>query len=180
MNPLVLMAVENGGQIQQIAQTFGVDWPQLIAQIVSFSIVCFLLQRFAYKPVLNMLEQRRKQIEEGVANTKKIADELAHAETRRQEILAQTNEQIDKLLDEARTAAARVKDEETQKAIASAEQIIAKAHEAAQQDYTRMLADLKKDLGRLVVEATTTVTRKVLTPEDQRRLDEETAAQLAA
>jgi F-type H+-transporting ATPase subunit b len=180
MNPLVLLATESGGQFQQIAQNFGVDWPQLIAQIVSFSIVCFLLQRFAYKPVLNMLEQRRKQIEEGVVNTKKIADELAQAEARRKEMLAQTNEQINKLLEEARAAAARVKDEETQNAVAAAEEVLAKSREAAQQDYARMLADLKRELGRLVVQATTNVTGKILTPEDQRRLDEETAAQIAA
>ena len=181
MNYLVfLAAAESGGQIQQIASTFGVDWPQLIAQIVSFSIVCFLLQRFAYKPVLSMLEQRRKQIEEGVANTKKIAYDLAQAETRRKEMLAQTSQQINKLLEEARAAAARVKDEETQKAVAAAEEILAKSREAAQQDYARMLADLKRELGRLVVQATTTVTGKILTPEDQRRLDEETAAQIAA
>ena len=125
MNPLILLAAaESGGQVQQIAQTFGVDWPHLIAQIVSFSIVCFLLQRFAYKPVLKMLEDRRRQIEEGIANTKKIADDLAQAEARRQEMLAQTNEQITKLIEEARASAARVKDEETQKAIAAAEQIL--------------------------------------------------------
>jgi len=180
MNPLVLLAAESGGQVQQIAQTFGVDWPHLIAQIVSFSVVCFLLQRFAYRPVLNMLEQRRKQIEEGIANTKKIADDLAQAEARRQEMLAQTNERINKLLEEARAAADRVKDEETQKAIDAAEEILAKAREAAQQDYSRMLADLKRELGRLVVQATTTVTGKILTPEDQRRLDQETVAQIAA
>ena len=72
MNPLVLLAAsENGGQIQQIAQTFGVDWPHLAAQVVSFSIVCVLLQRFAYNPVLKMLQDRRAQIEEGIANTEK-------------------------------------------------------------------------------------------------------------
>ena len=181
MNPLILLAAaENGGQIQQIAQTFGVDWPHLAAQIVSFTIVCFLLQRFAYKPVLKMLEDRRRQIEEGIANTKKIADNLAQVEAHRQEMLVQTNEQITKLIEEARASAARVKDEETQKAIAAAEQILSKAREAAQQDYCRMLADLKRQLGRLVVQATTTVTGKILTPEDQRRLDEETAAQIAA
>ena len=181
MNPLVLLAAaDNGGQIQQIAQTFGVDWPHLIAQIISFSIVCVLLQRFAYKPVLKMLEDRRRQIEEGIANTKKIADDLAQAEAHRQEMLTQTNEQITKLIEEARAAAARVKDQETQKAIAAAEQILAKSREAAQQDYARMLADLKRELGRLVVQATTTVTGKILTPEDQRRLNEETAAQIAA
>jgi F-type H+-transporting ATPase subunit b len=175
-----LAAAESGGQIQQIASTFGVDWPHLIAQIISFSIVCFLLQRFAYKPVLKMLEDRRKQIEEGIANTKKIADDLAQTEARRQEILTQTNEQITKLIEEAHAAAVRVKDEETQKAIAAAEQILAKSREAAQQDYTSMLADLKRELGRLVVQATTTVTGKILTAEDQRRLEEETAAQIAA
>src|SRR5258708_40306981 len=100
MNALVLLPeAGTGGQIQQIAQTFGVDWPHLAAQIVSFSIVCFLLQRFAYKPVLKMLEDRRRQIEEGIANTKKIADKLAQAEARRQEILTQTNEQITKLIE---------------------------------------------------------------------------------
>jgi len=181
MNHLILLtAAESGGQVQQIAQTFGVDWPHLVAQIISFSIVCFLLQRFAYKPVLKMLEDRRRQIEEGIANAKKIADDLAQAEKRREEMLTQTNDQITKLIEEARASAAKVKDEETQKAIAAPEQILAKAREAAQQDYSRMLADLKRELGRLVVQATTTVTGKILTPEDQRRLDEETAAQLAA
>jgi len=181
MNSLVLLAAaENGGQIQQIAQTFGVDWPHLIAQIISFAIVCVLLQRFAYKPVLKMLEDRRRQIEEGIANTKKIADDLAQAEARRQEMLMQANEQITKLIEEARASAARVKDEETQKAIAAAEQILAKSREAAEQDYARMLADLKRELGRLVVQATSSVTGKVLTAEDQRRIDEETVAQIAA
>jgi F-type H+-transporting ATPase subunit b len=181
MSSLVfLAAVETGGPIQQIAHTFGVDWPHLIAQIISFSIVCFLLQRFAYKPVLKMLAERRQQIEQGIANTKKIADELAQTEAHRQEILKQTNEQMTKLMEEARAAAARVKDEETQKSIAAAEQILAKSREAAQQDYARMLAELKRDLGRLIVHATTTVTGKILTPEDQRRLEEEAAAQIAA
>ena len=59
---ILLLEPESGGQIQQIANTFGVDWPHLMAQIISFSIVCILLHRFAYKPVLKMLEQRRQQI----------------------------------------------------------------------------------------------------------------------
>ena len=85
-----------------------------------------------------------------------------------------------KLIEEAREAAARVREVETQKAIAAAEQIIAKAREAAAQDHARMLAELKREVGRLVVQTTATVTGKVLTPEDQRRLAEETEKQLAA
>ena len=122
MTSLVLLAIVGGGsQVQQIARIFGVDWPHLVAQIVSFCIVCFILQRFAYKPVIKMLEQRRREIEQGIADTKKIADELARTEAQRQKILTEANERITKLIEEAHAAAARVKDEETQKAITAAE-----------------------------------------------------------
>jgi len=116
-------------------QGLRVDWPHLIAQIISFGIVALLLQRFAYKPVIDMLEERRKRIAEGLANAEKIKSELARAEAQRQEILGQANTQATRLIEEARAAAAKVQEAETQKAIAAAEQIIAKAREAAAQDH---------------------------------------------
>ena len=161
--------------MQEIARTFGVDWTHLISQIISFGIVCALLYKFAYRRVLQMLEQRRQQIAEGLANAEKIKAELARTEAQRQETLAQANVQATKLIDEAREVASRVQKEETQKAIATAEQIIAKAREAAEQDHLRMLADLKKEVAHLVVQTTATVTGKILTPQDQTRLAEETA-----
>ena len=181
MHALVLLAVaDSGGQVEQIAKTFGVDWPHLIAQMISFGIVCLILQRYAYKPVLKTLELRRQQIAESVANTEKIKAELAQAEVHRQEMMSQAGVQANKLIEEARSAAGRVGEQETQKAIAAAEQIIAKAREAADQDYARMLADLKRDVGRLVVQTTSVVAGKVLTAEDQRRLEDETTKQLAS
>lgn len=166
-------------QIHDVARTFGVDWSHFIAQVISFTIVCVLLYKFAYKRVLTMLEERRQRIAEGLANAERSKAELAKAEAQRQEILAQANNQANKLIEEARTAAARVQEQETQKAIATAEQIVAKAREAAAQDHARMLADLKREIGRLVVQTTATVTGKILTSEDQRRLAEETAKQVA-
>lgn len=181
MNALALMAsVNSGGQVEEIAKTFGVDWPHLIAQIVSFCIVCAVLYRFAYKRVLHMLEQRREQIAQGLANTEKIKAELAKTEAQRQEMMLQASTQANKLIEEARAAAARVQADESQKAVAAAAQIVAKSREAAEQDYARMLAELKRDVGRLVVQTTAAVTGKVLTPEDQLRLAEETAKQLSA
>jgi F-type H+-transporting ATPase subunit b len=179
MIALVLVAMENsGGQIQKIASDFGVDWPHLLAQIISFSIVCILLQRFAYKPVLKILDERRQKIAQAQEDAKKSAAELAQTELQRREILRQADERAAKLIEEARAVAARVKEEETQKAIESAQQIIVKSHEAAAQDHARMLEELKREVGRLVVTTTANVTGKILTPEDQRRLAEETASRL--
>src|SRR5690348_4152138 len=167
-------------QIKDIANTFGVEWLLLIAQTLSFSIVCVALYFFAYKRVLAMLEERRERIAEGLANAEKIKAELARAEAQRVEILSQANTQATQLIEEARAAAARVQEQETQKAIAAAEQIIIRAREAAATDHARMLADLKREVGRLVVQTTATVTGRILTPEDQRRLAEETARQVSA
>jgi F-type H+-transporting ATPase subunit b len=180
MNTLLLFTEETGGQIEQIARTFGVDWSHLISQMISFSIVCALLYWFAYKPVLKMLAARRELIAQGLANSEKIKAELTKTEAQRQEVIAQANVESTRLIEEARGAAAQLREHETQKAIATAEQIIEKAREAVVQDHTRMLTELKREVGRLVVQTTATITGKILTTEDQQRLAEETARKLAA
>ena len=180
MNGLILLAqAGGGGPVQEIARTFGVDWAHLIAQIISFGLVCLVLHRYAYKPVLGMLAARREEIAQGLANAEKIKAELARTEAQRQEVLSQANAQATKLIEEARAAAARVQAQETQKAVAAAEQIMLKAREATAQDHARMLAELKREVGRLVVQTAAAVTGKVLTPEDQQRLAEATSQVVA-
>jgi F-type H+-transporting ATPase subunit b len=179
MNALALLVeAESEGQIEQIARTFGVDWPHLMAQIISFSIVCLLLYKFAYKKILQMLDERRQVIAESLANSEKIKAELARTEAQRQELMAQANVQANQFIEEARRAAARLQEQETRKALAAAEAIMVNARASAAQDHDRMLAELKQEVGRLVVQTTSAVTGKILTSEDQRRLAEETAMQL--
>jgi len=171
---------EGGGQVAQIARTFGVDWPHLIAQIISFSIVCALLYRFAYKPILKLLEERRQFIAQGQENSEKIKAELASIQRQKEEAMAQANAQAAQFVSEARDVATRLREQETKKAAAAAEQILTKAHEASAQDHQRMLAELKREVGHLVVQTSAAITGKILTTEDQRRLAEETARQLRA
>jgi len=183
MNQFILfagIASDLAETARSTAEKFGFDWPHFGAQVINVLIFAGVLRAFAYKPILRLHEERRKRIAEGLANAVKIRQELARTEAARQEVLNQANLQANKLIEEARAAAARVQEQETQKAIAAAEQIIARAHEAAAQDHARMLAELKRQVGRLVVETTAKVTGKILTVEDQQRLAEETNRQLAA
>lgn len=180
MHVLAMQTATGGGQIEQIASTFGVDWTHLAAQIVSFSIVCGVLYLLAYKPILRMLEARRQQIAAGLANAAKINAELARIEIERQDVLRKAEAGGKQLIEEARAAAARVQSEETRKAIAAAEQIIVRAREATERERARMLAELRHEVGRLVVQTTAAVTGKILTAEDHRRLAEETATRLAS
>src|ERR1700723_2552438 len=108
----------------------GLDPRILLAQTISFSIVFFVLWKFAYGPIFAMLQARREKIAQALANAEKVKADVARTEAERQKILADAGDKANKLIDEARQAAARVREQETQKAIAAAEQIVVKAHEA--------------------------------------------------
>src|SRR5271154_3046338 len=103
------------------AETFGLDWPHFIAQVISFIIVAGALIKFAHKPILGVPAERRQRTAEGLANADKIKQELARTEAMQREVLDKANIQANKLIEEARAAAARVQETETQKAIAQAE-----------------------------------------------------------
>jgi F-type H+-transporting ATPase subunit b len=181
MNMIVLAASGSvGDMVRETAETFGWNPWLFFSQVISFIIVALLLRRFAYKPVLAILEERRNRIAEGLLNAEKIKQQLAEAEQRYAEILAKANAAAQKMIDEARESAGHLADRKEQEAIAAAEQILAKAREASQLEHERTMAELKRELGRLVVDTTAKVTGKVLTSDDQRRLQEEATRQLAS
>ena len=180
MNPII--AASSGGAadiLRDTADTFGWNWKLFLAQVISFCIVAFLLRRFAYKPILAVLEERRRKIEEGQLNAEKIQKQLADAEKRYQEIVSKGNADAQKMIDEARQSAAHLSERKQQEAVAAAEQIVAKAKEAAALEHERQMQALKRELGRLVVDTTAKVTGKVLNSDDQKRLQEEAARQVA-
>src|SRR5256884_9560951 len=181
MTTLIAAAAAGGitDTLKDTADTFGWNWELFLSQVISFAIVAFWLRRFAYKPILAVLEDRRRKIEEGQHNAEKIKKELAEAEKRYQEIVAKANADAQKMIDETRESAAHLSERKQQEAITAAEQIIAKAREAAAIEHDRTMESLKRELGRLVVDTTAKVTGKVLTQDDQRRLQEEAAREVA-
>jgi len=183
MNQLAIFASIGSDLIEtgkDTAQRFGVDWPHFVAQVISFSIVAGLLYKFAYQPILKVLEERRARIAESLANAGKIQEELARAQASAQEILKSANAQGNKLIEEARQTAAKVLEVESQKAVAAANDIVLKARQASEAELVRMKAELRKEVGRLVVATSAKVTGGILTAEQQNRLAENTAKQLAS
>lgn len=178
--PFFAAATEGENPAVVVARQFGWE-PRLFAsQLVLFIIVALVLAKFAYKPLLAMLEMRKKQIVESLENAEKTRQELAKAQVKAQEILTQASQQATKAIEEARAAAAKVQEVETQKAIAAAGDIIAKARQASEAELVRMKAELRKEVGRLVVATSAKVTGNILTAEQQTRLAEDTNKQLAA
>ncbi len=166
--------------LQEILTMFAVDWPKFLSQVVIFLLVYTVLSKFAFKPVVAMLEQRRRMIEEAHENSLKVKQQLADAEKRYEEILSKANAEAQRMIEEARQSSAHLAEKKQQEAIAQAEQIIQKAREATQAEREKTLAELKHEIGRLVIDTTAKVTGKVLTPDDQKRINQEAATQAAA
>jgi F-type H+-transporting ATPase subunit b len=181
MNSLIFLA--DNAFIHSMTETgeqFGFHWTQFLSNCISFGIVCILLQKFAYKPIVTVLEERREKIAQSLKNAEKIKAELADAEARKNDILAKANAEAQRMIEEARASASAVAERRTQQAVAEAEQIVLKAHEATRIEHDRMLSELKHEVGHLVIETTARVTGKILTPDDQRRINEQTAGEIAA
>src|SRR5262245_16480479 len=89
---------------------FGINWYTFIATTVNFCIVLWVLHRFAYRPILAMLEERKQRIAESMANADKIKAELAATQEQRAKALGEANAQAQKLIDEARKAAEQIKE----------------------------------------------------------------------
>ena len=163
-----------------VGEQFGFNTQLLVCQSISFLLVALLLHKFAYKPIINILEERRAKIAESLANAEKIKKQLAESEARHAEILARANAEAQAIIDEARASAAALAEKRKQEAIAEAEAIAAKTREALALERERTFAELRAEVARLVVETTGKVANKVLTPDDQRRLSEEAAREIAA
>src|SRR6266516_2863596 len=109
MNPIIAAAAGGFSEtLHGTAETFGWNWQLFLSQVISFCIVALLLRKFAYKPILGVLEERRRRIEEGLINADKIKKELAEAEKHYQEILAKANADAQKMIDEARASSAHL------------------------------------------------------------------------
>ncbi len=165
--------------VTDIFTMFGFKLAPFIAQIIIILVVYFILSKYAFGPVMAMLEERRKRIAEGEANLTQIDEKLASAEAKVQEMLDQANKDAERIIGEARESADSFREQKTQAAVAEAQQIVAKAQEATKLEHERVMGELKRDFGRLVIGATSKVSGKILDDGDQKRINDEVAGQVS-
>lgn len=167
-------------EIGKVLSSFGVSWPSFLASVLNFAVLLWILHRFAYKPLLQMLDERRRQIAGSLKQAEQIKEELAKTQAARDEILFQANQAAQKMIDEARQAAEKFRDQKLNEALQAAQETLRKAQDAGRLERERMLGDLRREMVALVVATTAKVTGKILTADDQKRLADETLRELAA
>lgn len=169
----VLAAASEPNAFETIKQTFGLNGAFFAAQVINFILVVIVLKKFAFGPIQEILGQRRERIAAGEEKLKRIEKQLADSEATTAAAIAKANEEALRLIAEAKEGAAAFAEQKSQEAIAQAQQILAKAEAAGNADRERISTELKREFGRLVAATTSQVTGKVLTADDQHRINEE-------
>ena len=158
----------------------GFSLQQFLTQIFVVLILFLVMYKFAWKKVQVVLEERRKAIEESLANADRIKSQLADTESSRLAIIQTANQKAAEMIAETEKTAAVLTEQRSKEATRQAEDIIKNAREASVIERNRLMAELKSHLGELVIQTTQKVTGKVLSNDDLARLNTETVRQLEA
>ena len=162
-----------------IFKKFDVTWPTLIAQMINFILVAFILYQFAVKPVMATLDERQQKIAEGLQYAEEMKDQLAATERERAQKVQEAAAEAQRILGETRDQAKEMIEAKTQEAAAQAEAIIRKASEATELERQKMLSEVRQEVARLVVETSAKVLTRELSAEEKASYSNAAAKELA-
>ncbi len=166
--------------ITKIIQDFGISWPFFLAQVLNFSVVAFILWKFAFKPVLATLDERQQKIASGLAYADEMKAKLAAAEQESAASAKRAQAEATRVIEEARKSAKEFLDKQTQETVARANDILAKAQQAIELEKKKMLAEARTEIARLVVVTTQRVLAKELSEADRTRYNDSAARELTS
>jgi F-type H+-transporting ATPase subunit b len=167
------------GGISKIAGDFGISWPLILAQILNFSIVAYVLWRFAFKPVLATLDERQRKIADGLRYAEEMKAKLEATQEQSATMLRQASADAARLVEEARKSAKDYLDRHTQETAVKVNDMLAKGRQALELEQRKMMADARVEIARLVVVTTERVLSRQLSDADRTRYSDSAARELA-
>ena len=144
--------------------TFHIDWKLILAQVVNFGIVFFVLYRFAIKPLGRVMDERKETMKKGLSDAQRHAELAEQAETLYNEELSKARIDAQALVKEMKTEVAKEKEIMIQQAGADAQKILDEGRKALQDEKHHMIEEVEKEIAKLVVMATEKVLSGVTNP----------------
>lgn len=156
----------------EFLKDFGVNPLLLAAQVVNFFILLFILKKLLYGPILKVLAERKKRIEESLRNAEEIEKKLLQTEEDREKILAKAAKETQKMMDETKKEIAAMREEARQQAEQQVALILKKGEKNLWLKEERMMGEVRAQVANLVVAVFHKVTGKSLSKEDQKEIIE--------
>jgi len=150
----------------------GIDLKLLIAQAVNFLILLAILTKLVYRPILKLLDKRKKMIEQNVEDTKKIEERLTKIEEEKEKIISDASKKAMEAIEKAKKEA----EEEKQKILMNAKKEISSLAERyraqLQEEKKQLTQEVKAEVAALIIASSEKILRKEFKKDDQKRLEE--------
>ena len=157
----------------QFFEAFGVDLPKLLFQIANFLLLLWLLNRFLFKGVVQMLDERSKRIGKGLEDAEAAARDRELARAEREAAVAEARKEAAEMLASANKIATDTRNEILEEARAEAEKVTERAREEINAEKERAMAELRAQVANLALDAASKLVRSDMNATTQRRLVEE-------
>ncbi|HKP52454.1 MAG TPA: F0F1 ATP synthase subunit B [Chloroflexia bacterium] len=155
----------------------GIAFGNLIWQCLAFGLLMFLLSRFAYGPIVKMLDERRNRIQESMDQAEQIKRDNAEAAKRAEAIIVKAQAETREMLAQAQQMSQRTIDAARAEALELREKLLAEAGAQREADTRRAKEELQHEVARLVLIAAGRVIGKTLNSSDHERLVDEALAE---
>ncbi len=167
-----MVAAAEGEEAGGIA-ALGFNLPGLISQLVNFLILLVVLRLFLYRPLLKMLDERKRRIAEGLNRAEQAAEQAAASEDEARKVVEEARAEGREAVQRAQEAAERLREELEQRARTDAEQIVARAREEVQAERDRAIQQLHQEFADLTISAAERVIGESLDQSAHQRLIDE-------
>jgi F-type H+-transporting ATPase subunit b len=144
----------------ELLEALGINLKILFAQLVNFAVLLFVLWRFAYRPIINLLKQRREKVSQGVEDAKSAELKLTEAKEKEREVIVEAKKEAQNIIDEATVRAEKKKQAILDQAKEEVGQVINAEKKKIQQEKTDTLKSIKADISGLVILAVEKVVKE--------------------
>ncbi len=159
-------------------EALGINLKILLAQLVNFSVLVFVLWRFAYKPVMKVLKDRREKIIQGVKSAEASEEKLAQAKTKEKEIITEAKKEALKIVEESKKRGEEKYEEIVNKSKEDIGQIINQEKDKIRQEKEEVLLEIRQEIGSLLSLGITKFLDKKIDKENDEAIITEVSKQL--
>ena len=154
----------------EILEDFGVEPILLLAQVVNFVILLYILKRFLYKPILKVLEERKKRIETSVKQSEEMQKRFDEITKKQTEILDKAKAESEQIIEGAKNEAKILADQIQLNATNAGNETIKRTQQTLEIEKQKMINEAKREIVDVVTSITEKIVQKNLTKQDKERL----------
>jgi len=164
--------------MQELITKLGIQWQSLLFQAINFFILLFVLKKFVYNPIIKILDERRRKVEDSVTKAEQIDEDQKKTDKKRAHILAEGQKQVYQIREQAVIDAEKIRTQKVEETRQEIERLLAQARAQIREEKEQALSSVRAEAAGLVMTASEKVLRERLDEKHDKELVERSIKEL--